>query len=114
MLWPTIHVLISFSFYSLLVCSTSLIPICGHVFLHTSLRSSLRTTYNIRGSSIDDTAVSCFCLPCALTQEQREIEAWDSAVADHRRSRQSILVLSGELNDLKERGLLRLISVREK
>ncbi|KAI8838949.1 PLAC8 family-domain-containing protein [Chytridium lagenaria] len=80
----------------------SLIPICGHVCLHATLRSSLRTTYNIRGTTCEDMTVSCFCLPCALTQEQREIAAWDSAVAEHRRSRQSILVLTGGF-DMKQK-----------
>jgi len=37
-------------------------------------RSDIRTRYNIRGGAVEDCLTSCFCDPCSLTQERREIE----------------------------------------
>ncbi|KAH9046617.1 PLAC8-domain-containing protein [Lactarius hengduanensis] len=37
-------------------------------------RSDIRARYNIRGGTVGDCLTSCFCDPCSLTQERREIE----------------------------------------
>jgi len=38
------------------------------------LRGSVRGRYNIEGGSVGDCCTTCWCKPCALTQESREIE----------------------------------------
>ena len=40
-----------------------------------STRTDIRQRYEIRGNVVGDCLVSCCCVPCALTQERREIEA---------------------------------------
>ncbi|TPX60639.1 hypothetical protein SpCBS45565_g07471 [Spizellomyces sp. 'palustris'] len=37
-------------------------------------RASVRSKYNITGDSCSDFCAHCFCVPCALTQEKREID----------------------------------------
>ncbi|KAI9430039.1 PLAC8-domain-containing protein [Lactarius indigo] len=37
-------------------------------------RAEVRARYGIRGGTVGDCLTSCFCDPCSLTQERREIE----------------------------------------
>nr|CAB3232016.1 cornifelin homolog B-like [Phallusia mammillata] len=42
---------------------------------HMAMRSRFRGTHNIQGSICDDCIVSSFCLPCAMCQLSREMDA---------------------------------------
>jgi hypothetical protein len=45
-----------------------------HCFLGCSGRNEIRKRYGIEGDSFMDCCIHTFCVPCALTQEKREIE----------------------------------------
>lgn len=46
-----------------------------------NLHGSVRTAYNIKGSRCSDCTTSVFCAPCALRQEEHEIEQGERHVA---------------------------------
>ncbi|KZP11425.1 PLAC8-domain-containing protein [Athelia psychrophila] len=48
-------------------------------------RSHVRKRYNIRGTGCGDCVTSCCCYPCGLTQESRELDAEETALAGGRR-----------------------------
>jgi len=41
--------------------------------LQIGTRAATRRRYQLQGDSVSDILCSCFCVPCALTQESREI-----------------------------------------
>ncbi|KAG6819406.1 hypothetical protein H0H93_012136 [Arthromyces matolae] len=49
--------------------------------LQVGNRTNLRRRYGIRGGGCSDCMVSCCCIPCALSQEEAEIELEERAVA---------------------------------
>ncbi|KAF9041543.1 PLAC8 family-domain-containing protein [Panaeolus papilionaceus] len=52
-----------------------LLTMCGLGFLmQMGTRGAIRSRYNIKGGSCGDCCTSCFCGPCALTQESRELD----------------------------------------
>ncbi|KAF8467961.1 PLAC8-domain-containing protein [Russula ochroleuca] len=57
------------------------IDVCSSLswVLQVPLRAEIRGRYRIRGDACRDCLVSCFCRPCALTQERREIELEESS-----------------------------------
>jgi Cys-rich protein (TIGR01571 family) len=52
------------------------IDVCSGLgwILQIPLRADIRGRYRIRGNQFYDCLLSCFCRPCALVQERREIE----------------------------------------
>ena len=46
---------------------------CGAPCFVYELRAGIRSKYGIRGSSANDVAVSCFCLPCTHCMNHREL-----------------------------------------
>jgi len=53
-----------------LLCS----PCCCACYFHKQKRQVLRETYNLNESFADDRLVTCCCAPCAICQEQRELD----------------------------------------
>ncbi|KAJ3107415.1 hypothetical protein HK100_003589 [Physocladia obscura] len=89
------------------ICSAScgfatLMPCCLCYIPHRALRSAIRVRYALReddeeagggfsrrvccGMECGEFMVACFCMPCALVQERREIVHWEKVV-DGARSR---------------------------
>ncbi|XP_015580023.1 protein PLANT CADMIUM RESISTANCE 3-like [Ricinus communis] len=47
----------------------------GPCLYSAPIRSKLRNEYNVKGTRGQDCLVHCFCEPCALTQEYRELQS---------------------------------------
>ncbi|KAJ3161657.1 hypothetical protein HDU86_006427 [Geranomyces michiganensis] len=61
-------------------CMYCIVQGCGcGACLGSGGRSTVRSKYNITGDGCSDLCAHCFCTPCALTQEHREIEAMIAA-----------------------------------
>ncbi|TFK23010.1 PLAC8-domain-containing protein [Coprinopsis marcescibilis] len=56
-------------------CIHFIVASCGIAcLLQCMSRGETRTRYNIKGSGCGDCCTACFCTPCDLVQESREIE----------------------------------------
>ncbi|KAG5338224.1 hypothetical protein C0989_007953 [Termitomyces sp. Mn162] len=60
-------------------CNCCLYNCCGAVFQITN-RAHIRDRYGIKGDFCTDCLASCFCTPCALTQEEAEIDLEEKAL----------------------------------
>ncbi len=52
-------------------CCLSACGLC--CLVHSGLRGNIRSKFNIPGNNCFDCLLTCFCSPCALCQESREI-----------------------------------------
>ncbi|KAK4785539.1 hypothetical protein SAY86_002228 [Trapa natans] len=58
-----------------IVCSTVFGCITGWPGIYSSLyRTKMREQYNLEGSPAKDFCIHCFCEPCSLTQQYRELQ----------------------------------------
>ncbi|KAG6872446.1 hypothetical protein C0995_009703 [Termitomyces sp. Mi166 len=64
-------------------CIYGLLTVCLGIgcILQIGNRGNIRSRYDIKGGGCTDCLTSCFCSPCALTQEKGEIELEEKALA---------------------------------
>ncbi|KAF8327993.1 PLAC8 family-domain-containing protein [Amanita rubescens] len=61
-------------------CGLHLTTGCGYA-LQAITRGQIRNRYMIEGNGVADFCTACFCTPCQLTQEHRELELEEKALS---------------------------------